>query len=115
MLCPYDFVQGFTFDEFHGDEELAIRFIDFVDGGDVGMIQSGGRLGFTQETFLLLAVPHQIRGKKFQRDGALEFGILGFVDDAHAAFAKFIYDLVVGNGFANHESISNSFSRMERR
>ena len=39
--------------------------------------------------------------------GALELGILGFVNDAHATFAKFFKDLVMGNCFANHDSLAN--------
>jgi hypothetical protein len=89
------FGQRFAFDEFHRDKRLAIGFVDFVDGGDVRMIQSRGGLGFAQETLLFLTAPHQIRGKKFQGDGALEFGILGFVDGAHAALPDLLGNSVV--------------------
>jgi len=32
----------------------------------------------------------------------LEFGVLGFVDHAHAAFAEFFKDFIVGYGFASY-------------
>src|SRR5580698_11446253 len=36
--------QGLSVEEFHGDEGLAVLLIDLVDGADVGMVQSRGRL-----------------------------------------------------------------------
>src|SRR5207244_1687717 len=41
--------QRFAFDEFGGDEMLAVAFADFVNGDDVGMIERGGRARFLLE------------------------------------------------------------------
>ncbi len=45
----------------------------------------------------------QVRGEKLQRNGALQFRVLGLVDDTHAAPADFGEDLVVGDRLADHD------------
>jgi len=40
--------------------------------------------------------------KKFSGDAAAEFGVFGFVDNTHAAAAKFAEDFVMGDGFVEH-------------
>ena len=48
-----DLVEGFALDEFHGVGGNAIRGgIEGVEGDDVGMIELGGDLGFSQEAML---------------------------------------------------------------
>ena len=41
-------------------------------------------------------------GHEFQRDFAVEFGVLGFVDHTHAALTELFDDFVMGNRFADH-------------
>jgi len=48
--------------------------------------------------------PATVQGQEFQGDGALQFGILGFVNDAHATFAELFDDFVMEYGFADHFS-----------
>ena len=48
--------------------------------------------------------PQQMRRHKLQRDSALEFEILGLVNDTHAAPAELGQDLVVGDRLADHDS-----------
>jgi hypothetical protein len=44
----------------------------------------------------------QNRRKKFDFYIAIEFRIVGFVDDPHASFAEFFQDFVMGDGLADH-------------
>ena len=63
----------------------------------------------------LFAKQLRIRGKlhrqKLERGCAIEFEVLSFVDDAHAAFAKFLDDFIVGDGLADHEIIKILITR----
>jgi len=40
--------------------------------------------------------------KEFQGNRAVNFGLLGFVNDAHTAFAELFEDFVVGDYLTNH-------------
>jgi hypothetical protein len=68
---------------------------DFVNGADIGMVESGSGTGFATETFQRLWVLRYIVGEKFKRDKATERGVLGLVDDAHASAAEFLDDAVM--------------------
>ena len=96
--------EAFALDQGHRQEGLAIGLADFVDRADVGMIESGGGLGFAKETGFGLVVAKQVRRQELQRDGALEARVLGLVDDAHAALAELFEDLVVTDGLADQDS-----------
>ncbi len=92
--------EGGAVEELHGDVAAAFVLANFVDGADVGMVESGGGAGFTAKTFEGLRVAGQVFGKKFQGDEAAEFGVLGFVDYTHAATAEFFDDEVARDFFA---------------
>jgi len=40
-----------------------------------------------------------------QRDGAIELGVMGLVDDAHPAFTKLFENLVVRDGRPDHDDL----------
>jgi len=63
------------------------------------------RLGFMDESLLGFGIASEVRREELEGDHAVEFGVLGFVDDAHAAFAELLEDLVVGNGLANQRNL----------
>ena len=45
----------------------------------------------------------RVRNAKFLKSyGALELGILGFVNDAHAAFAELFEDFIMGYSLTDH-------------
>ncbi len=69
------------FEKFHDDEAQAAVLSNFVDGADVGMVQSGSGASFTAKTFQGLRVVRDIVGQELQRDEAAERGVLGAVDD----------------------------------
>ena len=97
------FVEGLAFEQLHGDESPAILFFDGVNGRNAGMIECGSGAGFAEEAFESLRIAVRVFRKKFQGDAAAEFGVLGFVNDAHAALAKLAEDSVVGDRFVEHE------------
>jgi hypothetical protein len=84
-------------DELHGEE--AKLFVDFKDGADVGVVQSGGGLGFLKEAFFHFGI---VARQELQRHRPLQFLIFGFVDYAHAALAQFFEDAVVGDDLTGH-------------
>src|SRR6267142_947377 len=65
-------------------------------------MERGSGAGFAEEAFERLRIAVRILGEEFQSDAAAELGVFGFVDDAHAAAAKFAEDFVMGNGFVEH-------------
>ena len=50
---------------------------------------------------LLIGLAEMMR-QKFERDETVEFGVLSFVDNTHAAFTELLEDFVMRYGFANH-------------
>ena len=83
-------------EKFHGDEGAAFGFADVVDGADVGVIEGGGGLRFALETGERLRIGGDVFGEEFECDEAMEAGVFGFVDDAHAAATEFVGDDEVG-------------------
>ena len=73
-----------------------------MDGTDVGVVDPGRSFGFAQKALAVFLVAGEFLREEFQGDGALEAGVLGFVDHAHAALAELREDLVVGDGGADH-------------
>jgi hypothetical protein len=51
--------------QFHRDESSPVDLIDFVDCADVRVVQSGGRLCLTPESFKRLRVSPNSGGKNF--------------------------------------------------
>ncbi len=77
-------------------------FADFVDGADVGMVESRGRLCLPLETGQGLGILGDFLGQELQGDKAVEASVLGLVDDTHPAAAELLDDAVVRNGLADH-------------
>ena len=91
-------LQRLSLEQLHGDKRTPFKFLDIVNRADVGMIQRGSRACFTPESLDGLRILGNIFGKEFQRNIAAEPRVLGFVDDAHAAAAKFFEHGVMGDG-----------------
>ena len=86
----------------HHDEVEAVGLGDVVDGDDVGVVERRGRLGLLHETPLALRVGHLVGGEDLDGDEAVEVGVAGLVDDAHAAFAELLEDVEVQHTPADH-------------
>ncbi len=95
---------GLTLDELHDDKGAPVGFVDVVDDRYVGMGQCRGGFSFTPKARGDRVVIQQMGGEKLQSDRALELGVLGLVDDTHAAFAELLGDLVVRDSLADHGS-----------
>lgn len=93
--------EGKAIEEFHGDEGFAVFLADVIDGADVGVIESGGGLGFALEARKSLGIAGDVVGEEFKGDETMKAGVFGFVDNAHAATADFIDDAVVGDGLTD--------------
>ncbi len=81
-------------DELHRDEVQAGVAVDLVDRDDVRMVEGGRRLGFAGEAFAAEGVGEPF-GEDLQGDVAIEAGVAGAPDDAHAAFSGLFDDQVL--------------------
>ena len=100
--------QRFAGDVLH-HHELGVAFgDDVVNGDDVGMIQRGSGLRFLDEAAAALRIAGARGGQNLDRDEAVEAGVLGLVDLAHASGAEFFQKLILENSSADH---SGSFFR----
>jgi len=77
-----------------------MRCANFVDGADVGMVERGGSASFAAKTFQGLCIAGEFVRQELQSDETAEFGVFGFVDDAHSATAEFFDDAVMRNCLA---------------
>jgi len=57
-------LQRHAVQKLHGDERLAVAFVDFVDCADVGMVEGGSCLGLTPETLQCLAISGHVFREK---------------------------------------------------
>jgi hypothetical protein len=100
-------LEGRAVEKLHSDETLAVMFTDFIDGANVGVVQSRGSASFAAETLQSMRVTDEILGEELESDKAAKVGVFGLVDDAHAAAAQLFDDAVVRNGFADQEKAPN--------
>ena len=76
--------------------------VDVVDGADVGVVECGGGLGLPPEPLEGDPIAEELLGQELQRNGSVEAGVLGLVDDTHASAAKLLEDPVVGDRLPDH-------------
>ena len=88
--------------EFHGDEGLTLVLVDVVDGADMGVVEGGAGPGLAPEPLQGHRVAEEFLRQELQRDGAVQAGVLGLVDDTHASAADLLQDAVVGDGLTDH-------------
>src|ERR1700757_751718 len=101
MIADHMF-EGFSIQEFHDDERMAVLLADVINRADVCVIECGRSFSFTSESFQGLRIAREIFWKKLQGDEAIEASVLGFEDDTHPATAEFLNDAVVRDGLADH-------------
>ncbi len=94
-------------EKFHGDEGLRLVFlgqvlVNFVNGADVGMVQSRGGLGLTLKAGEGLRIFSDSIGQEFQSHKAVQLEVFRFVDHAHAPAAELLDQAVVRDGLADH-------------
>jgi hypothetical protein len=82
----------------------ALCLVDFVDGGDVGMVDGGRGLRFLDEAAPAGLVGHELGRQDLHRDLAVEPGIEGAIDDPHTAPADLFLDSVMGEETPDHDA-----------
>lgn len=87
-LSGNQFIERFAANELHGNEVLAIRLIDVVDGDNAPVVQRRRRLGFLHKTAAALGLRSLARGQKLDRGESIEARVASLPDNAHAAFAQ---------------------------
>ena len=90
-------VERRALDQLHGEERLAVDFLDRVNRDDVGVVQRGDRAGFAREPLPVLGV---VSLEDFERDVPLEARVAGPVDLAHAPDAE------QGNDFVGAKALA---------
>ena len=100
-------LQSLAIQELHGDERLTILLADVVNRADIGVIESRCSLRLTLKTGESLGVFGYLVGQEFERDKAMEPGVLGFVHHPHATTAQLLYDPIVRDGLADHRRRSS--------
>ena len=95
-------VERFALQAFHDDERLALLLIDRVNRADVRVIERGRRARFATETFERGRVERPPLGEELESDEAAEAGVLGLVDDPHAAAAELLDNAVLRDRAADH-------------
>ena len=95
---------GLAFDQFHRDVVSGTIASEFVDGNDIGMIESGCRAGLLLEAPQAIAVSGESGRQNLDRNPAVQARILRPVHLAHPARAKEGDDLVGPEPRARGES-----------
>ncbi len=93
--------EGFADHQFHRDVDLVCEGADVVDGDDVGVREASHQLGLAVEAFFGAA--EVLGAQELKGDVAIELGIVGGVDDAHAAGADDAANDVAPNDFARFQ------------
>ena len=96
-------VQRAPGDVLHHDEVDAGVRPDVVDGDDARVVQRAGRARFLDEALPAVRIGDLVGGQDLDGDDAIEMGVAGFVDDAHAAFAQLGFDRVAVESLADHQ------------
>lgn len=80
----------------------AVVKIQVINGADIRMIEGGSESRFTFEALQIYIADCERSREYLDDDGAVEFGINGFVYLALSANAKFRNDAVVVKALANY-------------
>ena len=93
-VTPDPLAECFAFQVLHHQEVGPVLGADVVQGADVGMVQSGDRLGFALEPLAQVGIRADMVRQHFDGHRAVEAGVDRLVDLAHAAGADGRLDLV---------------------
>ncbi len=89
--------------QFEDQRPRFLGFLDAVDGGDVGVVEAGEDLRFPLEPGQPIRIRREGVRQDLQRDLAVELGVGGLPDLAHAAFPEQSGDVVVAEAGADAE------------
>ena len=80
--------ESLAFEIFHDQKIGAVLRADIVKGADIRMLKRGNGPRFALHALLQFRVRGKMRRQDLDGDGAVEAGVLGAIDLAHAASAK---------------------------
>jgi hypothetical protein len=107
--------EGLAVDELHGEEHAMVDGADVVDRDDVGVGEPGEGLGLAEHAGLTAGVAGA-RQHDLEGDAAIELGVVGGVDHAHAAGAERIeQDVAAEHGALGEGGLRGSSPRAARR
>jgi hypothetical protein len=98
----YQFRQRRPFHEFHHQGADAARFFQAVNCRDVRVVERSQHLRFAAKARQAFRVVAELSGQNLERHVAIQLGVAGAIDFAHATRAKFPQNAVVrddGPGF----------------
>jgi hypothetical protein len=95
-----ELLQRLAFQVLHHDKGPPFVIADFVNGANVGMVESRRRPGFASKTLQRLIILGDVVGQKFQGDHAAKLSILSLVHDTHPTHSKFSQNSIMRDGFA---------------
>ena len=90
--------QAAAVDQLHGVVMHAALAADGEDRHDVGVVQPGDGLGLAMEPMHRLLIGHGAKPENLQGHATAQRGLLGLVDDAHAAAAELADDPELAQG-----------------
>jgi hypothetical protein len=93
-------LESLSLQKLHHNERLALVLADFVDGTNVGMIQSGSSPRLALKPLQGYSIGGQPIGQELQGNVAPQGQVLGPVDHPHAAATQLLQDPVMRNGSA---------------
>src|SRR5262249_20691925 len=76
--------------------------VDFVDGADVGMIQSRGAASLPLKAINPGLLPGKLIRQEFQGHLAPELAVFGLIDHAHPAAAEPLQNPIMRDNLAGH-------------
>src|ERR1700693_4288720 len=91
-----------SLDQLHGDEVLAVRFVDLVYRADVRMIERRRSKCFSSESFAGSRIILHLHRQELQRNMAVQREVFGFVYHTHPAATELREDAIVRDGLADH-------------
>jgi hypothetical protein len=80
--------QGAALDQLHGDEDLALKLADLVDGDDVGVREAGERLRLAQQAAAARRALSELGAEDLEGDLAVELFVPRGEDQPHASFIE---------------------------
>ena len=87
------FAQVPALGQFHDQDGLAVGVLDAVDRSDVLVLERGEQLRLAIEAGQAIRIADEVGRQEFEGDVAIESGVAGAVDLAHAAAADQFQDL----------------------
>ena len=101
-------LERLALEQFHHQERRALVAPDLVDDADVRMIERRGCPRLAHEAIEDVLVLGDLLRQELERHLPPQLGVLGLVDDTHAAAADFGEDSVVADSRSNHFSASKA-------